>query len=203
MSAFGRSPSRVPLAKGERTEATADSSLNAGRIPACDRQALGMTMKQMEASARFGEADGEGHEGLGDEAAAVVAQVAFEDGQILSLTEDARFGKNDAAFDGFEKIHFHLDGGGARALRQGEIEGESAGGVGERRENAAVNDSVNLHVARLNFHPQNGAAGLGGFELESELARGVAEAESASESAERERLADFGRACHGRIVGRE
>jgi hypothetical protein len=120
----------------------------------------------------------ERHQSFSHQAVIFGADVAIDDGDVSAAADDAGFGFDGAAFDGFEIINFHFDGGDAAAARDGHVGGEAAGGVRERGEDAAVDDAVDLLVLFSDAHAEDDAAGLGYGKAKAELARGVAGVEA-------------------------
>ena len=106
------------------------------------------------------------------------ADVAIHDGDVSAAADDAGFGFDGAAFDGFEIINFHFNRGDTRGARDGHIRGKAAGSVRKRGEDPTVDDAVDLLVLFLDAHAEDDAARFRFGETEAELASGIAGVEA-------------------------
>jgi hypothetical protein len=131
-------------------------------------------LRQLPFFAGLGEwAHEESHQGFGYQASLGIGDVAIHDGKVPADSHHLRIGGYGAAFDPFQIINFHFDGSDPRSQRTCHVTRQTSGSIGEGREDAAMDYSVNLQMTGVDLHAQPNPAARGLYESESHLPGGA------------------------------
>lgn len=121
----------------------------------------------------------------------VIGDIAVHDGKVPTDSHHLCIGGYGAAFHPFQVINFHFDGGYSRSQGTCHVARQASGRIGEGREDAAMDDSVDLQVTGVDLHAQQDPAARGFDEGESHLPGGAVFFQAAAKLLGAEALQSF------------